>query len=116
MGSWQAPEQLWVLGDCLLHSQGPPGPRAGRWGGVGIIGLHAQGTLLLLAEPQTEFEMSNREPSCLYCERQGLAGRFPPCQALWTGGGGRGDSPKPAPGVTGKPFPLPVLGGQGRGG
>lgn len=45
--------------------------------GVGIIQLHAQGMLLLLAEPQIEFEMSNREPSCLCCERRGLAGRFP---------------------------------------
>lgn len=85
-----------------------PGPGAG----VGIIGLHAQGMLLLLAEPQIEFEMSNREPSCLCCERQGLAGRFPPCRPLWTRGGGWGDSPKPAPGVTGKPAPLAMMGGR----
>lgn len=77
MGSWQAPGQLWVLGDCLLHSPGRQGPgRVGGGGGVGIIRLHAQGTLLLLAEPKIEFEMSNPEPSCLHCERQGLAGSF----------------------------------------
>lgn len=41
-----------------------PGPRAG----VRVIQLHALRMLLLLAEPQIEFEMSNPEPSCLCCE------------------------------------------------
>lgn len=63
--------QSWEAACCVLQASEP-----GM--GVGVIGLHAPGILLLLAESQIEFEMSNLEPSCLCCEQRGLAGRFSP--------------------------------------
>lgn len=59
LGSYQS----WEAARCVFQAPGP-GAR------VGVIWLHAPGMLLVLAEPQIEFEMSNPEPSCLCCERE----------------------------------------------
>lgn len=55
-------------------------PRVSR-GGSNLV--TCSGVLLLLAEPQIEFEMRNPEPSCLCCEREACWQVFP-TPPLWT--------------------------------
>lgn len=72
-GAVQAGQALGSLNPGRLPACSRP-----RAGGGGSNLVTCSGVLLLLAEPQIEFEMRNPEPSCLCCEREACWQVFPP--------------------------------------